>query len=260
LTIHGVAGRVVAAVVSSTIDRKVEMHRVKSLLFAVLALLVLGSFAASAAFATPKSTSVLLLEGASFPIRFSSLPAEPNTIKSELQNAAGTLTGEGFLLQGELTSATSGLYEVLFLNVTEPTNREKCNTTGDGRGEVLVPKGNLTLVHDESEEKGAGELFEVKEFTITCGTLRITIKGNVVGLAEEIPVGRDILSLFLAHLHCVTGRFGEPEDQQYWISLLSSRLTPLLLANFGGGFRKACEEIVGKIHIDISQMAEFMNP
>jgi hypothetical protein len=238
------------------------MHRVRSLLFAVLALLVLGSFAASAASATPKSTSVLLLSGGNFPVKFSSLPADNpnNRIKSELQNAAGTLKGEGFLLQGELTSATSGTYEVLFLNVEEPTSREKCNTAGDGVGEVLVPKGAVTLVHDENEEKGAGELFEVKEFTITCGTLRITIKGNVVGLAEEIPVGRDILSLFLAHLHCVAGRTGEPEDQQYWISLLSSRLTPLLLANFGGGFRKACEEIVGKIHIDISQMAEFMNP
>jgi hypothetical protein len=82
----------------------------------------------------------------------------------------------------------------------------------------------------------------------------------VVALAEEIPVGRDILSLFLGHLHCVAGRIGEPEDQQYWLSLLSSKLTPLLLANFGAGFRKACMEIVGKIHIDISQMAEFMNP
>jgi len=238
------------------------MHRIRSLLFAVLMLLALGSFAASAASAQPLSTSVLLLPGAIFPVEFSSLPSDSpnNGILTELQNAAGVLEGEGFLLKGSITSETGGLYEVLFLKVKEKTSTSPCSTAGDASGEVLVPRGDFHFVHDETEATGTGTLFEVPEFVITCGTLRVKIKGAALGLLENVPSREDILALILGHLHCNGRTTGEPEDTKYWTSLLSSQLTPLLLAEFGTGFRKACEEIKSKIHIDFSKMLEVMNP
>ena len=135
------------------------MHRVRSLLFALLTAVVMGSFAASTTFATPKSTSILLLPGNKFPVKFSSLPSDNpnNKIKGEIQTAAGSLHAEGLSLKGELTKETSGVGEVTILNVEEPVSKEKCNTTGDGLGEALAPPGNFTLVHDENEEKGAAE-------------------------------------------------------------------------------------------------------
>jgi hypothetical protein len=237
------------------------MHRVRCLLFGVLMLLALGSFAASSASAT-SSTSVLLLPGDVFPVLFSSLPSDQpnNGIESELQTAAGTLKGKGFLLQGDITSPTGGLYEVLFLEVLEPLiTTARCSTAGDNAGEVLVPHAGFHIVHDINSLSGIGILFLVPEFTITCGTLTIRIRGHVLALVEGLTNGVEILQLILAHLHC-TATLGEPEDKHYWTSLLSSELEALLLANFGTGFRKACEEIKGKIHIDFSKMIEIMNP
>jgi hypothetical protein len=224
-------------------------------------LLALGSFAASSASAT-SSTSVLLLPGDVFPVLFSSLPADnPNNgIETELQTAGGTLTGTGFLLQGDITSPTGGLYEVLFLLVLEPISLEKCKTAGDPAGEVLVPHAGFHIVHDITSLSGIGILFLVPEFKITCGTTVVTVKGHVLALVEGLTNGVEILQLILAHLHCVTGRVGEPEDKHYWTSLLSSELEALLLGNFGTGFRKGCEEIKPKIHIDFSKMIEIMNP
>jgi hypothetical protein len=240
------------------------MHRVRCLLFGVLMLLALGSFAASSASAT-SSTSVLLLPGDVFPVLFSSLPSDQpnNGIESELQNAAGTLQGTGFLLQGDITSPTGGLYEVLFLEVFEPpiANRVRCNTAGDGTGEVLVPHAGFHIVHDINSLSGIGILFLVPEFEIKCVMgITVKIRGHALALVEGLTNGVEILQLILAHLHCVTGRVGEPEDTHYWTSLLSSELTARLEANFGTGFRKACEEIKGKIHIDFSKMIEIMNP
>jgi hypothetical protein len=236
------------------------MYRVRCLLFGVLMLLALGGFAASTASAT-SSTSVLLLPGDVFPVLFSSLPSDQpnNGIESELQNAAGKLKGKGFLLQGDITSPTGGLYEVLFLLVEEPEIRALCSTAGDGTGEVLVPHAGFHIVHDINSLSGIGILFLVPEFTITCSTLSIRIRGHVLALVEGLTNGVEILQLILAHLHC-SATLGEPEDKHYWTSLLSSELEAKLEANFGTGLRKACEEIKGKIHIDFSKMIEIMNP
>jgi hypothetical protein len=239
------------------------MHRGRALLFGVLMLFALGSFAASTASAT-SSTSVLLLPGDVFPVLFSSLPSDQpnNGIESELQNAAGTLKGKGFLLQGDITSPTGGLYEVLFLEVFEPpiANRVRCNTAGDGTGEVLVPHAGFHIVHDINSLSGIGILFLVPEFEMRCtGGISIKIRGHALALVEGLTNGVEILQLVLAHLHC-SATLGLPEDIHYWTSLLSSELEALLLANFGTGFRRVCEEIKGKIHIDFSKMIEIMNP
>jgi hypothetical protein len=240
------------------------MCRVRPLLLAVLALSVLGSFAASAASAAPKSTSVLLLARESFPVSFSTLPTDNpnNRIPTELQNAAGTLQSAGFLAQGVITDETGGLLEGLFLGVEIPVARIPCNTFGDSQGEVLVPREDFHFVHAENAEKGSATLIVVPEFTITCGTEQIKMKGTALSSGEGGSVSGDILSLFTLGVHC-SRTLGEPALTRFWSSLLSSELTALLLANFGSGFRKACEQIngaTGNIHFSVSKMLEVMNP
>jgi hypothetical protein len=232
------------------------MRRVRLFLLAALALVVLGSIAASAASAAPRSTSVLTLPGESLPVTVSGSSTEA----TELQNAAGTLKGREFTSSGEILKATGGLYKAEFKNVEEPVSREKCKSSGDVAGIVLTPQANFFAVHDETEEKGAGLLFEVPEFTITCGATSIKIKGNQLGLVTNPNrANEDLLTSFKLKLHC-SATIGEPEDTQYWTSLLSSKLTPVLLANFGTGFKKACELISGETTLNLGKMIEMMNP
>jgi hypothetical protein len=233
------------------------MQRIRLFLFAVLAASALGSFAVSSA-SGATSTSVLLLPGAVFPVLFSSLPAEPNNIETELQNATGTLKGKGFLLQGDILTPTGGLYEALFLNVELGTTKCESEPKEAAAGEVLVPRGNFTIVHDISATAGNGILFEVKKFTVVCGLTKIKIEGNVLGLAT--PVGTEILwDGIEGSLHCNGVTVGEPKETKYWTSLLSSELTALLLANFGSGFKKSCEEIKPTVVlIDVDKMIELM--
>jgi hypothetical protein len=208
----------------------------------------------------PSSTSVLLLGGEVFPVTLSSLPADNpnNKIKSELQSAAGTLKGEGFLLGGSILTATGGLYEALFLDIEEPVARAKCSTVGDKEGEVLLPQANFTVVHDFSPAAGVGLLLEVKEFAVTCGALRIKVKGTALALLQ--PVGSEVLWTGLkASLRC-SRTTGVPGEKAFWSSLLSSELTAKLEANFGAGFRQACEELAsgGTVVVDVSKMLELM--
>jgi len=242
------------------------MQKVRLFVFAALALMALG-FAASSASAAPTSTSVLLLAGDNFPVTFSSLPVDNpnNEILGELQNVILTLKGHGILLQGEILKPTGGLYKVLFLLVLVAETGKKCNTLGDAAGEVLVPQNNFFLVHDIKENEGDGILFEVKEFDIECeGGSLPHIKGNVLGLL--LPLNQEILwKGAKGGLECKfkagEAGIGTPKENKYWTSLLSSELTALLLANFGTGFKQACELIgaVGfELEIDVSKMIELM--
>jgi hypothetical protein len=240
------------------------MQKVRLLTFVALALMAVG-FAASSASAAPTSTSALLLAGDSFPVKFSSLPAEPNTIKSELQNAVGSIESEGILLQGEILKSTGGLYELLFLRWVERSTSKKCNSLGDPAGEVLVPRGNFFLVHDIKENEGVGILFEIKPLHIECeGGVLIEIKGSMLGLLK--PVGTEILWTGVkASVECkVKGGeegIGVPKESKYWTSLLSSELKASLLENFGTGFKQVCELIGAagfELGIDVSKMIELM--
>jgi hypothetical protein len=203
-----------------------------------------------------RSTSALLLSGEGFPVAVESLPKEPNEIRSEIQNAAGQVTGTGFFLKGELKSATEGEYEALYLKVTLKVSETKCNTAGDREGEVLDPKGKIKLVHDAGSEAGNGILLEVAEFTIECGAVKIKIHGNLVGLLKP---GNEMVTKGEAELGC-SSTLGVPAEKSYWLSLLASELTAKLEANFGTGFREACEELnPGKtVELDFSKMVELM--
>ncbi len=117
-----------------------------------------------------------------------------NGIASELQSAAANLAGKGLLLEVTLlnTATTSGIgiYLVLFLEVAEVGgSKEKCSTSGDATGEVLIPTNTVLLVSTTGSagELQVGTLFDVSEFTIKCGaTFEVKPKGSVLGYVEPI--------------------------------------------------------------------------
>jgi hypothetical protein len=239
------------------------MIRVRSLLFALLAL---GSLALSSASASPKSTSALLLSGDSFPVTFSSLPADPNKDKDALQSTAVILEGEGVLLQGSIENASGGTYELLALKMTNVSTGFACQTPGEPvLGEILVPKNKFKLVHDISPENGSGILFEVSEFLIECDVTneKIKVKGTILGLL--LPANKEILWLGGgASVECKNLTGGEPKEESYWLGLAGTKLTALLLLNAGTGFKKSCALIIPEagvgtdVAVDVSKMIELM--
>lgn len=230
------------------------MKLARTTFLALLAVLALGSVAVSSAFAT--SPTALVLAGEPLPVEVNSVTDNPNNkILTELQNAAGTLKGEGLLLEVTITGASSGTYKVLFLKVTK--GAESCSTPPDAAGEVLLPTNTFTFVHDESSTTGGGVLFNVSEFTVECGAAKIKIKGNVLGLVK--PIGGGEKTAFEGALHCSKTVVGEPAETKFW-NAAGTEETPLLLANFGTGFKKACEEIVpATIALTANKMIELMN-
>jgi hypothetical protein len=242
------------------------MSRLKILFLSVCALVVVGAVAASSASAacpSPCLPTWLLLPGTPLPVDIHSLSDNPNNgILSHLANSSGTvLEGKGFSVLYSLTNLndmSDSSYLALFLEVTEPKEKVKCNTTGDKTGEVLLP---TALVLDVGlVGGGVGELQLVPEFSIKCGTLSIKVKGSALspvkaGVGEEVAEGSNIIK---GVLHCKNEATGEPELSKYLNEKALETLIPTLLANAGAGFLKSCEEILPTITLLPSQMVELM--
>lgn len=222
--------------------------------FALLAVMAVASAISASAFAA--APTVLLL-GEGFPLGLESGKLE--TAKSELQNAAGVLKGEGLLVQGELTTASAGnTFDVLFLHVKK--GEETC--TGEGEknpGEVLTIS-SVKLVHDLSATTGVAALLTLTgshlvglALVVLCGTLKIKIEGTLLALL--LPVGSEVTEVETV-VHCST-TVGEPKEVKYW-NEANVELSTLLLANFGTGFKKACEEIFTNTKLKLTKMAELM--
>ncbi len=228
------------------------MKRVRSLLFALLALTALGAIMASSALAG--SPEILFLSGETFPVEIKQTKAEPNTIKSELQSAAGKISGEGFLLEATATRAHHGNFTALFLNVTKGTN--KCTGEGEsGTGEVLTD-GTFLLVHDVSSTSGVGVVFSILLVLISCAAEKIHVLGNVLGLIT--PVGSETTS-FTGILHC-SATTGLPAETKYWDEQ-NGETSTLLLSNIGTGFKKSCEDVGLSENVELTsnKMIELMN-
>jgi len=231
---------------------------------ALFAVALLGSALASSAFGAKLPMTIKFLGAETYPVKLESLPVEPNTIPSKLENASGELHGEGFLLEAELTKAGNGNvaeklgnFDALFLTVKKGTT-ETCTSTGEkNAGEVLV-LGSLKLVHDVSKTEGLGILFEPEEVVIECLPAKtvIHIKGNQVGLLR--PVGTGEVTAGEGFLHC-SSTIGEPSETKYWDEEEVEH-TGKLEANFGSGFKKACEDVAKEnewIKFDSNKMIEM---
>jgi hypothetical protein len=226
------------------------MKRYVSLLFALLAVAAVSAVAvASASAAEP---TVLFLSPETFPVELTGSNA---TTATELQNAAGTLKGEGYTLAMTEKAASEKAYSVTFSGVNK--NGEKCNSPGAGTGSVVISANPYKLVFDalgaEAPALGVAALFTVNELTVECGTTKIKIKGNALGLVTPIKTEG---TAFKGILHC-SATVGEPAETKFWNSA-GTEETAKLEANFGSGFKKACELITGEVPLTASKMIEIM--
>jgi hypothetical protein len=242
------------------------MNRLKLLFLSVCALVVVGAVAASSASAscgTPCLPTVLLATGGTLPVDIHSATDNPNNgIPSKLENASGALLeGKGFSVLFSLTNLknmSDSSYLALFLEVTEVAEKNKCNTTGDKTGEVLLPTALFLLVGKPNG--GVLGLQLVPEFVIKCSTLSIKVKGSAMG--SLTPTGKKLAANSneaLANLHCKSGSStAEPEFSKYLNESGAETLIPTLLANAGAGFVKSCEEIIPTLTLLPSEEVELM--
>ncbi len=228
------------------------MKPVRSLLFALLALTALGAIMASSALAG--SPEILFLPGEGFPVEIKTTKGEPNTIKTELQSAAGRMSTEGFLLEMTATRAHHGAFTMLILNLAKGAT--KCSGEGEsGAGELLID-GTFLLVHDITSSTGAGVLFSMLLVLLSCGAEKIHVLGTMLGLIT--PLGSETTSL-TGILHCST-TIGLPAETKYWDENNVER-SVLLLSNIGTGFKKSCLDVgvTESVELTSNKMIELMN-
>jgi hypothetical protein len=221
------------------------MRRIKILGIAVFAVLALTSIAVSSAFGAAHALKLaeagnVVLEGSSA------------TDKTELQNAAGILTGEGINLTATLETETTGKYTAIFSNVKKGT--QACLSNGDLLGTVLVT-GTFTLVNDVAAGSGGAALLSVS-VTVLCGAIEIKITGTVLALLT--PVGGGEKTTGFTGIQLCSGTLtGEPKEVSYW-DATGTKQTALLQANFGGGAKKACENIGTNLALTSTKMVELV--
>jgi hypothetical protein len=238
------------------------MRRLKVLFFMLVAVSAMASVMVATAAAAPPT--VLLLPGSTLPVLILS-EKDPNAIKTELQSEAANLVGEGLLLDVMITNlndTSDGSYLVLFLKVEEKAGKkEKCNTSGDKTGEILIPTNLIHLVYDAlgtGEALGVGTLFLVSEFGVTCGAgLKIKIKGESLGLIKPINTEAKVELGSLKGLLKCSSTFGVPAESKYW-NAAGEEKKAVLLSNAGAGFESSCESILPEIPLEPMTMIEIM--
>jgi hypothetical protein len=194
-----------------------------------------------------------------------SLPSEPgslllhsllNTFATALETELSKLAGEGALLTIKLPEVpgNSGTYELLFVKVKEPTSKSECNSEGDAAGEVLI-HGTFQLVFDSLTILGVASLLLINEIPITCGSLKVKVKGSLLTLLT--PLNTEILTTAEASatLHCKS--LGVPADKQWWTES-GSVLQVKFEANLGTGFEAACENVAATIKLQPTRMIEIL--
>jgi hypothetical protein len=149
-----------------------------------VAMTALTGIAASSALAQGP-TVLFLTPGIEHTYLLVSRTIEPrNTTPTQIQSSVATLTGTGFLF--ELTvlqtpTHITGIYLLLVLRMRSSTGMA-CNTTGAKEGEVILPLNSLEDVYYKTgSELEVGVVLNMREFSITCGVEKVTVKGSVLG-------------------------------------------------------------------------------
>jgi len=239
------------------------MRLAKALIVILVAAAAMASTVVATASAAPPT--ILLLPTEKLPGLILS-EKEPNAIKYEVQSEAATLIGEGLLLDVMITNlndTSDGSYLLLLLNFGEVKGKkERCNTSGDKTGEILIPTNLIHLVYDKlgtGTELGVGLLFLISEFGLTCGAgLKVKMKGEVLGLIMPINTEAKVeLGSLKARLKC-SSTFGVPEESKYW-NAASEEKKAVLLTSAGAGFESGCLSIVPEtIPLEPMTMIEIM--
>jgi hypothetical protein len=221
--------------------RMCVMKHLRVLSVTVFAVLIVGCSLAASAFA---ATEVVNLPGEAN----ATIKGENLTATTELQNAAGSLKGTGVKFEANMTGPAAGEYSSHFFKVKN-NKGEECKTTGALAEEVVTPLNTFKVVNDVSAGVGVAALLNVK-VPVICGTLTIKVETtNLVALLLGGEVEKE--TGFSAELRC-SATVGEPKETKYWEAGVEK--VALLLANFGTGFKKACEDIQPNLTLAPSHM------
>jgi hypothetical protein len=226
---------------------------------------VMVSPASAAPCKSPCLPTILLSSEATWPAELTGPADQPNNeIKFELQNREGAFfPGKGLSLLFSFTNLkdiADGTYLERLLDVEEPVERTKCTGSGDRTGEVLLSMNLLLLVYDTMTPLGIAALLLVNEFELVCeGWGPIKVRGSMLVLLEPLNERLEKETIIMhGTLHCASGAEGVPMESKYWNEKAELTLIPTLLANFGAGFEKVCQEIVPPITLLPSEEVELM--
>ena len=219
-----------------------------------LALMLVGAFSivsvvSASAESTPLPQISTALPGETYPI------IGEGAVKAENEDdffstASFQIPDEETRVKLEVTMlGSSGVGEVELRGVREGSGGERCNTSGDASGVVLV-KGEFHLVYTSISPASTlevGTLLTFNTFKVLCGALISTIEGPLLG--RVIPEaggsadGGDSTSLKLA-FHCSNTLTGTQELSSYYNSEGTLITKQLMKANISGlGLENGCKEL-----------------
>lgn len=229
------------------------MGRLKVLSHVFIAACAVGIIVSSSASAA--LPVLLFLPGEGVPVELKGA----STTKWELQEKLGELiAGQGvqFALKFNTAGSNLGPFESWLLAAEEPIGKEKCKTTGDAAGNVLL--GNeVHLVFDSLTPLGVAALFLIVENTpIDCGVLEIKLRGNLLGLIT--PINTEVLTSgrFKLIIRCKAMN-GQPSEKTYWNAAGEAR-TAKLEVSAGLGFEEGCVNVNEEVALAPTKMLEIM--
>jgi hypothetical protein len=166
------------------------MQRLRLFGLALLAIFAVGAITSATSFAEEAGNPKMLCLGTegkcTFPITFTG-KSEKGELITELGSVKCTEEGSN---SGEITGVRTATANIDFHGCTLSTNKEKCSTTGDAAGTILLSAVPVKLVaYKSGTALLAGLLFSPTEVLMTCGTVKVKIKGTVIALvALESPI------------------------------------------------------------------------
>lgn len=206
------------------------------------ALFVLMAMAASA--------SALALPDISLTLTGGAYPLQADGALSSAATSAGTasgvaLSGKGVsvaLLTTELSAL--GTFAATFSGVEEPANKEKCKTGSEPAGTV-VATGEFHIV-PLTTTGTVGELYLVSFLEITCGTIKVKFRGNVLATLNAGSEGTE-LTKFGGVLE---GSNGAQKLSEY-LNDTGSKVKANLESDAGLEFVKADANISGELSLSV---------
>src|SRR5580704_8189354 len=121
--------------------------------------------------------TILFLSGEGPPVELN-YEKSGNTFLFALQSGSGTLLGKGVKLKTHFSSGDSGTFLTEIDDVEETSGKVKCDTSGDAEGVVLL-SGEVSLAAPFAGAMGTDALYSLTEAAITCGTVKVKLKGKV---------------------------------------------------------------------------------
>jgi hypothetical protein len=206
------------------LPRGISMRQLKWFIVALIAPLMLSSLvplAASATTALPEIGLETKLSGEGTAAVFQSAKGE---VKCKSSVSSGSATTH------KVATLTTTFHECSW-------SGSKCETSGSAEGTVSLASEVLLV---SLTSKTAGVWLLVKEATITCGVLKVKVKGNVLGSIGPLE---KLASSFEVTLK-LGKELGTQEDTEF-LNDAGEKVKAKLEVNFGIGFEKGALEAAG---------------